>query len=255
MHNLALALTPSYTLAQARAAYAAVIASYPLSTWADNAQYQIGKTYYDELNYVAAIPEFSTVLTSYVLPTYADSAQYYLARSIHTLALVPAPAPAPVYTLANARAEYAKLLASSPTSYLADNAQFQIGKTWYDELNYMQAIFEFSKGLANYPVATAVDETYYYRARSYEKLAAPDYLGARADYSAIVNGYQTSIYMDNAVYHVALTYHGTMQCATELLGMQAFVAAYPLSPFVASANSHITDLLAVPSLHHTICQP
>jgi len=256
MHALALVPTTGYTMQLARVEYTKLMTSFPLSVYIDNAQYQIGKTYYDELNYSAAIAEFDKLLLNYPLSAYADGAQYYKARSVHTLAL----ALTPVYTLTQARAEYAKLMNSYPSSIYADNAQYQIGKTYYDELipNYAAAIVEFDKVLVNYPKSSYADGAQYYKARSMHSLALispPGYTlqQARDEYALVNAKYPSSIFVDNAVYHSAHTYHDSSQCTLELAAMQAFVVAYPGSFYVTAANGHIADLQLASPLTHTVC--
>lgn len=39
------------------------------------------------------------------------------------------------------------------------------------------------------------------------------------------------------------------------LHIEAFVAAYPMSTFVATANTHISDLTLIPHVTHTVCVP
>jgi TolA-binding protein len=252
-HRLALLAAPGYILAQARADYTLMMTTFPLSTWADNAQYQIGRTYYDELNYVAAITELNRVFANYATPSIADSTYYYLARSIHELAV----AGTPGYTYAQARAKYATVLTSYPASLHADNAQYQTGKTYYDELNYVAAITEFNRVFANYAVPSSADSAQYYLARSIHALALAatpgyTYAQARTAYGLVATNYPTSIFADNAVYRAALTYHDSTQCTLELAAMQAFAAAYPLSAYLANAQSHISDLaLATPATHTT----
>jgi len=78
------------------------------------------------------------------------------------------------------------------------------------------------------------------------------YAQARTAYGLIAANYPASIFVDNAAYHVALTYHDSMQCTLELAAMQAFVTAYPASAFLAMAAADISDLtLAVPVTHLT----
>ena len=259
IHELARVVPPTtYTFAQARTEYAKLMTTYPASIWIDNAQYQIGKTYFDELNYVTAIAEFNKVFANYPASTIADSAQYYLARSMHALAL----ATTPTYTLTQARTAYAKLFTSYPASTLVDNAQYQIGKTYYDELNYATAITEFNLVLINYPVSSIADEAQYYKARSTHALALSPTSGytfanARAEYARVISNYPASIFADNASYRSAYTYHDATQCTPGLTAMQAFVLKYSMSPMstllVATANTHISDLVLVPPVTHTPC--
>lgn len=254
IHALALAATPTYTFALARTEYAKVITSYPASIWVDNAQYQIGKSYYDELNYVTAITEFDKVFANYPTSTIADAALYYKGRSIQALAL---PVNA-TYTLVQARAEFSKLITNYPSSIFADNAQYQIGKTYFDELNYAAAIVEFNAALTNYPFSTFADGAQYYKARSIHALAistplAYSFQQARDEYAKVKANYPTSIYVDNAEYHSAYTYHDSTQCTSELAAMLAFVTAYPASFYAPLAQNHINDLTLATPLTHTIC--
>lgn len=243
--NLAVAAA---LFADARAAYQNMFVAYPNSTLVPDCHYHIGTTYYDEQRYVDSIPIFQAVLASYPTSSAADGAQYYLARAIHGLAL----AAAPGYTFLQARAEYAKLMTNYPASVWADNAQFQIGKTYYDEANYATAIVEFNK-VFNYATPSSGDDAQYYIGRAYHKQL--NFIAARTAYGLVVTNYPTSIFVDNASYHSALTYHDSTQCTLELAAMQAFVAAYPMSTFVATANTHISDLTLIPRVTHTLCVP
>ena len=246
IHALAKALVPTYTYDLARIEYNLVITKYSTSAWVDNAQFQIGKTYYDQPSYEFAIIEFKNFLTTYPASTIADSAQYYLARSIHALALVDFLGNVtPRYTFQNARDAYG-LVNSYPNSTYVDNAQYEIGKTYYDAQNYVSAILEFDK-VFTYPASTVADGAQYHKARSIHWLAlatTPTYTFqiARDEYFK-VNFYPTSIYRDNAAYYSALTYHDSKQCALELTAMTNFVTAYPASTaYVAWANTHIDGL-------------
>jgi len=243
-HGLALT---SLDFARARTEYVNLITNYPASVFIDNAQYQIGKTYYDELNYINAITEFNKLLTNYAGSTSAASAQYYKARSINELALV---ATVP-YTLAQARTEYLLLISAYPASIWVDNAQYRIGKSYYDEANYAGAIVELNKLLTIYPASSYANEAQYYIGRSYHKQS--NYVAARATYGLAIAYNPASILADNASYYSAYTYHDSTQCTSELTAMQAFVAAYPSSTFVASANAHINDLPPGPRVTHATC--
>ncbi|MBI5891971.1 MAG: tetratricopeptide repeat protein [Nitrosomonadales bacterium] len=233
--------------ALARTEYVKLYTNYPLSIFVDNAYYQIGLTYFDEANYVAAIAQFEYVLANYATSTSAASAQYYKARSINgTASISKLPAD---YALA--RAEYVKLYTNFPLSIYVDNAYYRIGKTYYDEANYLTAIAELNIFLTSYPTSSYFDDGQYYVGRSHHILL--DYPAARTAYAAAIAFAPAGILADNAAYHSAFTYDGSKQCTLELSAMQAFVLAYPLSPFVATANTHIADLSLVTPLAHGPC--
>lgn len=239
--------------ADARAMYRQVIGLDPASTLIPDCTYQLGLTDYDEKRYADSLPLFQSVFANYPNSIVADGALYYLARSNHELAQ----AATPGYTFAQARAAYAAMMTSFPLSTWTDNAQYQTGRTYYDELNYVAAIVEFNKVLSNHATATAVDEAQYYLARSIHALAQDGtpgytYAQARTAYGLIAANYPTSIFVDNAAYRAALTYHDSLQCMLELSAVQAFVTAYPASTFLAKAAAHISDFtLAVPVTHQT----
>ena len=78
---------------------------------------------------------------------------------------------------------------------------------------------------------------------------------ARTEYAKLITNYPASIFVDNASYHSAFTYHDSTQCALELAAMQMFVSAYPASTYVATASTHISDLSLVSHTAHTTCIP
>ncbi|MBI3478810.1 MAG: putative Ig domain-containing protein [Nitrosomonadales bacterium] len=249
-------LTGAATLfANARTIYLLVISGYPSTTLVPDCRYEIALTYFDEKRYAEALPLFQAVLTNYPAATIADGAQYHYARSIHALAH----AAVAGYSFTQARTEYGKLMTGYPASMWVDHAQYQIGKTYYDETNYSTALVELNKVLTNYPASTVADGAQYYIARSMHALALtvpPPYTlqQARDEYGKMKN-YPLSIFVDNAAFYAAFTYHDATQCTLELTALKAFVAAYPLSTFVASANTHIGDLALIPPVTHTACIP
>ena len=151
---------------------------YALSTRRDDAQYQIGRIYYDLTvpDYPQALIEFSKVLdlALFTSPSAGDDAQYYIGRTKHEMALLPVAVPA--FTLQNARDEYAVLL--TPTYALStrrDDAQYQIGRTYFDDPvpQYVLAITEFVNVLTPslYTNPSVGDEAQFYKARSIHELA------------------------------------------------------------------------------------
>lgn len=108
------------------------------------------------------------------------------------------------------------------------------------------------------PTSTIADSAHYYKARSTHALAAAATTGytfanARTEYDNLITNYPASIFVDNASYHSAFTYHDSTRCTLELAAMQAFVSAYPASFYLAAANTHISDLILLPPVTHTPC--
>ena len=58
--------------------------------------------------------------------------------------------------LLQAREKFKTFLIFYPNSDLADNAQFWIGESFFDEKEYERAILEYEKVLQNYPKADKV---------------------------------------------------------------------------------------------------
>ncbi|MEQ1813173.1 MAG: tetratricopeptide repeat protein [Candidatus Nitrotoga sp.] len=272
---------PAYTLNDARAEYTLVLSNYctagvPLSTRCDDARYQVGRTYFDDPtptvpNYQLAINEFQNVLDSYcatVIASACDNAQYFKARSIHERALLTTPT-IDAAGLESARTEYGVVLASYLLSSRRDDAQYQIGKTYFDVGNDAQAITEFNKVLdiVLFTAPSVGDDAQYYKARAMHNLANSIVLydNARIEYAKVnVTAYPLSDRIDDAEFYSALTYHDSTQCAFEKTAMQAFVTKYFTSTvpgtviFVADANVHITDLNISPSSNsqrHKACIP
>ena len=272
-------LNSLYTFDAARVEYAKLIND-PINNarkWADDAQYQIGSTHFDEAmskaaalavaDYSSAVGAFDKVF-AYTAPSVGNSAQYYKARAIHRLAQIEQVAVTPTvdypYTYDFARAEYAKLL--TPVNVRSDDAQYQIGMAHFDEGmgkapnsadDLKLAVDEFHKVLAYADTPFAADAQYYKARATHEWAAAqPNVLAnfnlARDEY-ALVKNYLLNTWLDDAAYQSALTYDDAEDCAAELREMEQFVMDYSLptlSPLVADAQKHIDDLklaLAIPA--------
>ncbi len=214
----------------------------PTSNKADNAQLQIGKTYYDETtltdNYTLAFNKFSEVLTNFPTSSIADDAQYYIGRTKHEQALLaqiavsPTPTAATLFTAA--RDAYGLVINNYTTSTRRDDAQYQIGRTYYDLTipDYPQAITEFNNVFTNYnppsAPASAGDDARYYLGRSKHELAllpvAPTYTlaDARVDYSLVIAGYPLSNRRDDAQYQIGRTHFSEgINFATALAAFEA----------------------------------
>ncbi|MEQ1838424.1 MAG: hypothetical protein ABL858_08870 [Candidatus Nitrotoga sp.] len=222
-----IAVTALFTAA--RDAYTVLLTSpaFSLSTRRDDAQYQIGRTYYDLTipNYTQAVTEFNKVFdtTLFTAPSVGDDARYYLGRSKHELALLPVVAPA--YTLTQARADYSLVIAGYPLSNRRDDAQYQIGRTHFSEgLNFAtaQVAFEAVFVAANFPVLSVADDARYYIGRSkHEQASLAEAIlpgsgntlfdAARIEYNQVLTLYCTvgvppSIRCDDAQFQIGKTY-------------------------------------------------
>lgn len=254
-----------YTFDAARAEYAKLIND-PINNarkWADDAQYQIGSTYFDQLSYLPALEAFEKVL-AYTAPSAGYSAQYYKARAIHALAKIEQaalqPTPSYPYTYDLARAEYTKLLSPSANAR-SDDAQYQIGMAHFDEgmgkapnsaEDLALAMAAFDKVFAYTETPLAADAQFYKaRATHGWAVALPNAPAnfdlARAEY-ALVKNHPPNNWLDDAAYQSALTYDDAEDCAAELGAMEQFVLDYSSpqtptpSPFLADAQKHIADL-------------
>ncbi|MEQ1838422.1 MAG: hypothetical protein ABL858_08860 [Candidatus Nitrotoga sp.] len=241
-----IAVTALFTAA--RDAYGLVISNYTTSTRRDDAQYQIGRTYYDLTipDYPRAITEFNLVF-QYTAPSVGDDARYYLGRSKHEIALLPAipPAPAPAYSLADARTEYNLVLSNYCTvgvpSARCDDAQYQVGKTHYDvaipaATDYSTALGHFQTVLSTYgTTASASDNAQYYIGRTMHGQALllnpTSTLALARDEYLKVNAitYPGSVRLDDAQYQVGRTY---------------FDVATPTATDYSTALGHFQDVIS-----------
>jgi len=267
----------------ARTAYSELIKPgtiYSLSTRQDDAQYQIGKTYYDTVgvgnapvpaNYETAITELGKVVNyGGTAASSADNAQYFKARSIHERALLATP-PTGI-TLAEARIQYLELAKPTtvyPLSTRRDDAQYQIGKTHFDAGDFDLALPEFEAVLTT-PFTTATvkpsvgDDAQFYKARSMHELVnnqntfvVGDFDAPRAEYAKVtLANFPLTNRVDDAEYYSAFTYHDSTQCNTERTAMTAFRDKYTdtTSPvFRPLAVAEIADLVGAPNGTHSPC--
>ncbi|WP_455210508.1 hypothetical protein, partial [Kaarinaea lacus] len=255
------------TFDKARAAFLGCIANDSAGVYADNAQYQIGAVYYDEANdfakaaaqedaggnialalslYTTSQQKLNSAITTfeqgflalsanYPASTYADNAQYYFGRSYHIAAEIPpnyrvdlsgnvAGIDFTLVTYADVRAGYLPLTTDPKfvTSTWIDNAYYEIGNTYFAEGE------------------SAIDNP--------AKEAA--FNNALANYFNVVSGYAGSIRFDNAVFQIAWIYHLGEYCTLELEWFNYHATLANVSASNASVrDSHMADLLAVPSSH------
>lgn len=269
-------------LAQARTEFGKVISDYPLSSWADNAQYQIGQTYYDDADYVNATTAFTTVVTDYPDSSSADSAQYYLGRTLQQQASDAKKVADDAAALANTVPDYTGVngflalnasardalqlaITNYPLSSVADNAQYQIGKTYYDEGDYANAITAFTVVITDYSTSSSADSAQYYLGRTLQKQAAlakaaadaaavnaattPDYSGptgytaliaeARTALQLAITNYPLSSVADNAQYQIGKTYYDEADYATARTELGKVISNYATSSYADNAQYYI----------------
>jgi len=124
---------------------------------------------------------------------------------------LPPPAPLPVPSTAGlsptrmydtARADYfasqyssailgfEAFLRAFPRSELADDAQFHIGESKFNQKEFSDAITAYNLVIQNYPGANAVPDAYYKRGFASEGLGQTD--AARASYEAVIKNFPNS---------------------------------------------------------------
>jgi len=247
------------------------------SNWADDAKYQYGKTFYDEAGsepvaadamsgFNNAISEFDGLITStnslYQTSNRADSARYYKGRSLHKQAALVEADPTLDSTnnfgqyYQNARNIYQSVIDFDAVGVYADNAQYRIGKTYYDEAqialrqvdyplmqqNLNNSIVAFNVVITDmlYQLSNSADNAYYYLGRSYQRAAeipsidrisvsggidftTVTYAMARMQYevltgvSSVPPRYPGSAWIDNAYYEIGNTWYAEAQTAIDPL--------------------------------------
>lgn len=282
----------------ARAAYQLLITA-NVSSWADDAKYQYGKTFYESAgadpvttsamsDFTTAIAEFSALISPastnllYQTSNRADSARYYKARSLHKQAALVETDPTldSVNTFSqyylSARTAYQSVITFDAASAYADNAQYRIGKTYYDEARVALRLADYSlvqqnldKSIAAfngvithalYQLSNSADNAHYYLGRSYQVVAAipavdritvaggidftaVNYATARTQFevltgtSGVAPQYPGSAWIDNAYYEIGNGWYADAQSAVA-------AATDPLADYTAallSYNKVLTD--------------
>ena len=77
-----------------------------------------------------------------------------------------------------------------PRSALADDAQFYIGQTYYNDGRFEDAVAAFDEVILNYPDGNAVPEAYYKRGLSLDRLSETD--RARESFETVIANYPDS---------------------------------------------------------------
>jgi tol-pal system protein YbgF len=81
-------------------------------------------------------------------------------------------------------------LRAFPRSELADDAQFHIGESEFNQNEFADAVTAYNQVIQNYAGANAVPAAYYKRGFAQERLGETD--AARASYEAVINGFPNS---------------------------------------------------------------
>ncbi len=222
----------------ARTQYLAMIAGYPTNTLIDNAQFRIGQSHYDEAettqdpiakaaSYNTAINELQTVITSYPASSSVDIAQYYIVKSHIGLG-----------DRASAETAYATLVANYPTSVFIDNGIFRLAKMSYEEAlaavtqisaTYQTVITELQNVIDT--TDGSDDGARYYIAKCYHRIAeismlAGDFTTARLEYAGVnETNYPLSVYIDNAAYQTAKSYHDEGNYTTAITELNGFISS------------------------------
>jgi len=235
-----------------RDAYDQFVITNPQHTLTDNAYYWRARSYFDELNYPAALGAMRSLLSMTLVDSSAlDNAQYYIGRCLHEMARDPLNYPPAVYaeaTYQQARDAYAVLLQSPyvAISDLADNAHFRIALSYYDEGNYSQSIQQLDALItpSSYPYVdnSALDEAWYYLGRNFHQQAGLTvlpadagllYQQARVAYQSLLDANATtSLYADNAHFQIAKTYYDQGDMGTTVQILSALVKPPSVLPYI-----------------------
>lgn len=260
----------------ARAEYQILWDNYPASTWRDNAQYQIGRTYYNQAaalagatppgtaaeingNLTSAISAFELLLSSYPGSSSADTAQYYLGRSYQQME-------PPDFM--QAREHLTTLIVNYATSSFADNAQLQLGHSYYSEAIatpdatlFATALVELAKVISNYPGSSSMDDAQLYIGKCYHKrgianLDTADIEQGRTEYQKLIDDYPDSTLRDNAALRIGETYHdagnndlGVNNCALEKIQMQLVIDNFPGTTSATNAQTHLDGANSMDANH------
>ncbi len=204
--------------------------TYPTSIRYDYAGYYAGRSSYEigtidpasvPTSYLDARDRLDLIAHQRPLSSIGDKISYFEGRARFHLAALPAP----LDTWAAARADFQRSLAVSPAGTFADNAQYYLGRTWFEE----------GFALANVtPSLTWADASY---------------VPARTDFDAAeielwkLPG--TSTYYDNAQYYLGVSYSmepevdSTLRVANLDAAVLAFgrsLAAAPSGTFAPGAH-------------------
>lgn len=266
-YEIGRALHQQGMLWEARVAYQEVIEAYAdraskdgsdPSGILDDAQYRIAQTYYDGGIWEMAIAAAERVLSEY--PSSSSEADvhgllglahYYRGRHDQDVGSYDA-----------ARRDYQETMDFAPYGEKADDAQYRIGESYYEEAKaantvetakaaYAKAIVALQAVLDNYAKTNSADDAQYRIARCNHRLG--NYASARAEYQKVIDAYPMSSLVDDAQYRIGRTYHDAMaNCAAEVTSFEKLIEDHPVSPKGPTAQRHIDDI-GGSRLAHTWC--
>jgi TolA-binding protein len=259
----------------------AMEATYPTSALKDSASYFDGRAHFHLKEWELARAQLQLSLSLNPAGTFADNAQYYIGRTWYeqgyalvNVATLPSPGTPDYVTastaFANAEAELTKVLTAFPASPYVVNARYYLGRTWlfrpYDSSvsnaarvsNLNTAIGWFDQVIAGNGLFVA--SARFFRGRAHYdlafELAAGTVLDAGQLAAALVDLKQVpppDVYADNALYYVAKVYVHELVCSggtdpapasacaayAELKTLQATDPLYATTPYLAKTQTYI----------------
>ncbi len=200
---------------KARKYFREIVQLFPNSSYAPEAKYQIGYSYYKQRgfdNYLMAIQEFRDFVSLYPSHPLAPQAQYFLAYSYFKMMRKPGRDQDNTY---KALKEFKKLVSMYPLTRQAKDAKkyirkcetnlaehiFLIGHYYYRTKDYKAAKIRFLQILDEYPNYMYRDKIYWYLAHLYLKTGkykkALDYFNKAAkEYKHSKYGYKSMHFLD-----------------------------------------------------------
>lgn len=255
--TLDMTTTATEQQSNALSAYQGSVNADATGVYADNAQYSIGRAYYDQAqlqtvnrdimqSYQSAVNALQDFRSNgvYALSSYADNGSYFLGLSLHEQALLlHSDASLSIYLstplsvaqlFAQARLAYQNVIANDAAAIYADNSQYYVGKTYYDEglisVTNTQAMSNYELALGEWQIFTAgnflqasayAHRALYFCGRSRQQQAvlllldpaldtvssAQRFTEAEQFYDAAINNDSQGVYADNAYYRIGQIYY------------------------------------------------
>lgn len=192
-----------------------LIADFPDTIWADDAQYYIAWCNLFMEEYVKAIEEFENILLNYPDSDYRDDSQYYIGWTYETKLGLPIPAILAYYTF----------LFDYPDSQWADDAQLGIGNCYFATNDYGNAITEYQKVIDNYLFSDLLPLAQYSIAQSYRLAYYPN--TAIEKYEELILLYPNSGYCGPSQYYIGYCYYEKSQYEVAIDEFQKTINNYP----------------------------
>ena len=137
---------------------------------------------------------------------------------------------------------------SDVTKNLSAEERFELGKSKFDNEDYLEAISEFEIVKLQYPGSSVADDAQYYLAECHFK--KEEYLIAAEEYQALRRNFPASSFVPLAQYKIGLCYYSlapksyldqqyTYRAIDEF---QTFVEYYPTHELAADASAKIKEL-------------